>query len=138
MASLGVAGGCVLGPSSLDGPMAVNLHVATTRTSVEVDAPGWYAPTSAVYLCPTDPPPLPEPGPERDGWTPGSSCHDYGQHPSRDGLVISLPIADLAPSDRPAFADADDWYLLLLDVDPSGRVASATRTRFPRPRDFAA
>ena len=131
-----VAGGCVLGPSSLDGPMAVNLHVSTTPTTVDVDAPGWFAPTSAVYLCPTDPPPLPDPGPERDGWTPGSSCHDFGQYPSRDGLVLSLPTADLAPSDRPAFAAADDWYLLLLDVDPTGRVTSATRSRFSRPRDF--
>jgi hypothetical protein len=132
-----MAAACVLAPASLDGPMAVNLHVSSTPTSVEVDAPGWFADTSAVYLCPTDPPPLPDAGPERDGWTPGSSCHDYGTHPSPDGLVISLPMADLAPADRPAFAAADDWYLLILDVDPTGRVVGATRSRFTRPDGFA-
>jgi hypothetical protein len=131
-----VVGGCVLGPSSLDGPMAVNLHVATTPTSVDVDAPGWFADTSQVFLCPSDPPPLPEPGPARVGWTPGSTCHDFGTHPSPDGLVIRLPVADLAPSDRPAFAAADDWYLLLLEVDREGRVTGATRTRFARPDGF--
>jgi hypothetical protein len=129
--------GCVVGPYTLDGPLAVNLSVSTTPTSVEVDGPGWFAPTSAVYLCPTEPPALPDPGPERIGWTPGSSCHDFGTWPSRDGLKASLPLADLAPSDRPALAAAEEWVLLVLDVDGE-RVVTATRLRFPRPDGFSA
>jgi hypothetical protein len=132
------SGGCVLGPSSLDGPLAVNLHVATTPTTIEIEAPTWYADTTEIFLCPSDPPPLPEPGPERQDWTPGSGCHDFGTHPSPDGLAVSLAIADIPPSDRSGFAGADDWYLLLLDVDPTGRVTSAARTRFGRPDGFAA
>ena len=54
-----VAGGCV-GGSSLDFGTPVNLHVSTTPTTVELDAPGWFADISAVYLCPDEPARLPD------------------------------------------------------------------------------
>ena len=128
---------CTLSDVALDGPIAVNLHIRTTATSVEVDAPGWYAATTGIHLCPVAPPILPAPGPARDGWTPGPPCHDYGTRPSADGLIVSLPLADLAAETSAAFAAADDWYLLLLDLD-GDRVTAAIRSSFAAPADVAA
>lgn len=127
--------GCTLAPVALDGPIAVNLHIATTTDQVRVDAPGWFAPISSIYLCAAQPPPLPEPGPERDGWTPGPGCHAYGTHPSRDGLTVDLPLVDLDARERPVFAAAPDWILLLLSVE-GDRVTSAVRSQFRRPNGF--
>ncbi|MEO6207217.1 MAG: hypothetical protein ABIP77_04610 [Candidatus Limnocylindrales bacterium] len=138
---LGVAAttftGCTLSDVALDGPIAVNLHIRTTATSVEVDAPGWFAATTGIHLCPVAPPVLPAPGPARDGWKPGPPCHDYGRQPSVDGLTVSLPLADLAGETSAAFAAADDWYLLLLDLD-GDRVTAAIRSSFKAPADVAA
>lgn len=131
-------GACDLPAGALDGPMTpVNLHVATTSSSVEIDAPGWFAETSAVYLCAAEPPPLPEPGPDRVGWTPGPACHDYGRFASRKGLVASLALADLAGPPWKRFAAAEDWYVLIVEVR-GDRVASAIRSRFAAPDDVAA
>ena len=132
-----VVGGCVLQGPALDGPIAVNLHITTTPSSVEVDAPGWFAEETAVYLCSAEPPVLPEPGPDRVGWRPGDACHAYGTVPSRDGLRIGLPIDSLAGEPWPAFAAAEDWYVYLLEVD-GDRVVSAVRSRFGAPRDIVA
>jgi hypothetical protein len=127
-------GGCVDVPGSFDGPMAVRMHIRTTSTTVEVDASGWFADTSAVYLCPTAPPVLPEAAADRVGWTPGGECHDFGRHPSRDGLTISLPLSAIDGETWPAFESAEDWYLLLLDLD-GDRVSSAVRSRIHAPMD---
>lgn len=132
-----IATACTLSDVALDGPIAVNLHIRTTATSVEVDAPGWFAATTGIHLCPTAPPILPPPGPARDGWTPGPPCHDYGTRPSVDELIVSLPLADLAGETSAAFAAADDWYLLLLDLD-GDRVTAAVRSSFTAPADVAA
>ncbi len=126
-------GACQYVPGTLDGPIAVDLHVSTTATSVEVDAPGWFADTSEVYLCPVEPPPLPDPGPELVGWQPGPPCHGFGRWPSPDGLRASLPYDGLAVDERDLFAAAESWYLLLLDVGADGRVSSAVRSRFDVP-----
>lgn len=129
---------CDLPPGALDGPMTpVNLHVATTATSVEIDAPGWFAETSAVYLCSAEPPPLPEPGPDRVGWTPGPACHDFGRYESRKGLVASLGLSDLAGPAWAPFAAAEDWYVLIVAVR-GDRVSSAIRSRVAAPDDVAA
>jgi hypothetical protein len=124
--------GCLAVPGAIDGPIAVDMHVSTTPTSVDVDAPGWFADVSAVYLCPSLPPPLPEAAADRIGWTPGGACHDYGDHPSKDGLTLSLPLADLDDPERTAFEASTEWYLLLLDMDGQ-RVSSAVRTAFGPP-----
>lgn len=131
------AAACTLSDIALDGPIAVNLHIRTTATSVEIDAPGWFAATTGIHLCPAEPPVLPAPGPARVGWTPGPPCHDYGRRPSVDGLIVSLPLADLAGETSAAFAAADDWYLLLLDLD-GDRVTAAVRSSFAAPADVAA
>ena len=128
---------CTLPDVALDGPIAVNLHIRTTATSVEVDAPGWFAASTGIHLCPVAPPVLPAPGPARDGWTPGPPCHDYGTRFSVDGLIVSLPLADLAGETSAAFAAADDWYLLLLDLD-GDRVTAAVRSSFTAPAHVAA
>jgi hypothetical protein len=124
--------GCAGGTSALDGALPVALRVSTTPTTVEVDAPGWLANVSEVYLCPDPPPPLPDANADRKGWTPGDACHDFGRHPSRDGLTVSLPIADLSGPQWAAFEAATDWYLLVLDLD-GDVVASAVRSRFHAP-----
>lgn len=129
--------GCMLQGAALDGPIAVDLRVATTNSTVEVDADGWFADMTAIYLCPEDPPLLPEPGPARLGWDPGGACHDYGTHPSPDGLSVVLPLDALAGESWPAFDAADDWYLLLVEVDGE-RAVSAIRSRFGAPRDVVA
>ena len=84
-----------------------------------------------------DPPLLPEPGPARDGWSPGAGCHDYGTFEGGDGLTASLPLADIAATDRAAFLAAPDWYLLLVEVD-GDRAVTAIRSRFGAPRDVVA
>ena len=127
---------CTLSDVALDGPIAVNLHIRTTATSVEVDAPGWFAETTGIHLCPMAPPVLPAAGPARDGWKPGPPCHDYGRQSSVDGLIVSLPLADLAGATSAAFAAADDWYLLLLDLD-GDRVTAAIRSSFKAPATVA-
>lgn len=133
-----VVGGCVLEGPALDGPIAVNLHVRTTSSSVEVDAPGWYADRTIIYLCHAEPPLLPEPGPERVGWRPDDRCHDVGTVASPDGLVASLPLTELAGEPWPDFAAAEDWYLFLVEIDAEDRVVSAVRSRFGAPRDVVA
>ncbi len=130
-------GGCMLQGAALDGPIAVDLRVVATSSTVEVDADGWFAATTAVYLCHADPPLLPEPGAARVGWDPGDACHGYGTFPSRQGLSVVLPIDDLADDDWPAFVAAEDWYLLLVEVD-GDRAVSAIRSRFGAPRDVVA
>lgn len=124
--------GCRLPSSALDGPLAVPLRIETTADSIEVDAPTWFAQETVIYLCPTDPPELPEPGPDREGWTPGSSCHDYGAVAAPDGLKASLPVAALTDAERPAFEAAPDWHLLLVKVDGT-RATAAIRSRFSAP-----
>lgn len=128
--------GCLAVPGAIDGPIAVDMHVATTPTSVEVDAPGWFAEVSRVFLCPALPPPLPDAAADRIGWTPGPACHDYGRHPSPGGLTVSLPLADLTGTAREAFAVSGEWYLVILEMD-GDRVPSAVRTAFGPP-PFAA
>jgi hypothetical protein len=127
-----VAGGCNIPPGSLDGPIAVILHVDTTPTTVDFRAENWYSDATAICLCPAEPPPLPEPGPELVGWTPGPQCHDYGIRPSPNGLAASLPITELGAAQRPFFVESQEWYLLLLDLE-GDRVSSAIRSAFAAP-----
>jgi len=123
---------CTIPPGSLDGPIAVILHITTTPTTVDVDAETWYSESTAIYLCPSEPPPLPDPGPALIGWTPGAPCHDYGDRPSPNGLKVALPIADLDGPERVLFDSAEEWYLLLLDLD-GDRVSSAIKSAFRPP-----
>jgi hypothetical protein len=127
-----VVAGCFGGTGTLDGALPVVLRVSTTTTAVEVDAPAWIADVSEVYLCASAPPPLPDGTRERLGWAPGGDCHDYGRYPSRDGLTVSLPLADLTGPNKPAFERAQDWYVLVLDLDGE-LVSSAVRSRFRAP-----
>ena len=127
-----LAAGCRLPSGALDGPLAVPLRIEATADAVQVDAPGWFAPETSLYLCPTEPPELPEPGPARVGWTPGSSCHDYGRVASPDGLKATLPLDALTEAQRPAFEAALDWYLLIVKVDGE-RAAAAIRSSFSSP-----
>jgi hypothetical protein len=128
-------GGCV-GASSLDFGTPVNMHVWTTPTTVEVDAPGWLTAVSSVYLCSEQPPRLPADNASRTGWTPGGACEDVGTFQTRDGLKTSIPLESLDPASRPAFEAAPDWYLLL--VARNGELASdAVSSRFHAPADAA-
>jgi hypothetical protein len=124
--------GCRLPSGALDGPLAVPLRIVATPDAIDVDAPAWFAPESIVYLCSTEPPDLPEPGPDREGWTPGPLCHDYGRVAAPDGLTASLPVAALTDAERPAFEAAPDWHLLIVKVDGTRAVASI-RSTFPAP-----
>ena len=126
-----MAGGCV-GSSSLDFGTPVNLHISTTPTTVELDAPGWFADISAVSLCPSEPARPPDNAAERVDWTPGPTCEFMGSYPSRDGLTLSLPLSGLKPERRPAFDAAPDWWLVLMDLD-GNRVGSAINSRFHAP-----
>jgi len=132
-----VLAGCVAETTPLDHALPVVLRVTTSATSVDVDAPGWLADVSAVYLCPSAPPALPDASSARLGWTPGGDCHDFGRHPSPDGLTLSLPVADLAEGSWPTFEAAQDWYLLVLDLDGE-LVSNAVRSRFHAPKAAAA
>lgn len=127
-----VVGGCRLPSSALDGPLAVPLRIEATADAVQVDAPGWFAPESAIYLCSTEPPELPEPGPDRDGWTPGASCHDYGTVAAPDGLKVTLPVDALTDAEQPAFEAAADWYLLIVKVE-GVRATAAIHSSFSAP-----
>jgi hypothetical protein len=129
--------GCTLPDGALDAPFPVVLRISTTPTEVVVDAPNWLADRSAVFLCPTEPPPLPEPGPERDGWLPGPPCHDYGRFDTADGLATTLALDGLSGDERATFAAAPDWYVYLIDLDGE-HASSATKTRFPPPGGFVA
>ena len=132
-----VVGGCAGGTSHLDGALPVPLRISTTSTTVDVDAPTWTAPVSAIYVCPAAPPPLPDSTADRQDWSPGGDCHDYGRHPTRDGLTVSLPIADLAGADGGAFTTATDWYVMVLALD-GDLVTSAIRSQFHAPERDAA
>lgn len=126
-----VVGGCI-GESSLEFGTPVNLHVWTTETTVEVDAPGWLTTVSSVYVCFERPPRLPSDNAQRVGWTPGASCQDYGSHASADGFTESLPLSMLDPARRERFEAASDWYLLLVAID-GDRATSAVSSRFHAP-----
>ena len=130
-----VAGGCINAPS-LDFGTPVNLHVSTTPTSVELDAPGWLADISAVYLCPSQPAHLPDNAAERVDWTPGPDCEFMGSYPSRDGLKLSMPVSGIHSERRPKFDAAVDWYVVLLDLD-GNRVGSAINSQFHAPSPAA-
>lgn len=124
--------GCRLPSSALDGPLAVPLRITATPAAVQVDAPSWFAPETVVYLCSIEPPALPEPGPDREGWTPGTTCHDYGRMATPDGLKTTLPLEVLTKAERPAFEAAADWYLLLVQVEGT-RATAAIRSSFSAP-----
>jgi hypothetical protein len=135
IAALGVAflaGGCI-GESSLDFGTPVNLHVWTTPTTVEVDAPGWLTAVSSIYLCFERPPRLPSEAAQREDWTPGQACQDVGTYESPDGLKASIPLTMLDPERRAGFDAAGDWYVLLVALD-GGRATSAISSRFHAPR----
>lgn len=127
--------GCIAVPGSVDGPIAVQLHIASGPTSVEVDASGWFAETTSIYLCPSAPPILPEDAADRVGWSPGPPCQHFGTHPSRDGLRVSLPLDEIGADVRSAFMASDEWYLVLLDLE-GDRVSSAVRSAFDAPSGF--
>jgi hypothetical protein len=136
LAAVVLVGGCAV-PGSLDRVLPLPLRIQTTPTSVEVQAAG-LANTSAVYLCATAPPYLPNDAADRIDWKPGGDCHDYGTHDTRDGLDISLPLADLAASpDADAFRAVPDWYLLLIEFD-GDRATSSVRSQFHAPKDLPA
>lgn len=130
-------GGCLAVPGSADGPIAVPLHITPTATTIEVDAPGWFSDETAIYLCPTAPPVLPEDAADRVGWEPGAPCQAFGTAPSPNGLRASLPLDDIEAPVRPAFAASGEWHLLLLDLE-GDRVSSAIRSAFDAPAVFAA
>ena len=127
-----VAAGCI-GESSLEFGTPVNLHVWTTPTTVEVDAPGWITKVSSVYVCNEPPPRLPSDAAQREDWSPGDACQDVGTYESPDGLRASIPLTTLDPGRRPAFDAAPDWYLLLVALD-GGRATSTISSRFHAPR----
>ena len=124
-------GGCV-GSSSLDFGTPVNLHVWSTPTTVEVDAPGWLTAVSSVYLCPEQPPRLPDDNAARTGWTPGAACEDVGTFKTPEGLKTTIAVDSLDPSRRPSFDAAPDWYLVLVARDGE-RASSAISSRFHAP-----
>jgi hypothetical protein len=128
-----VAGGCI-GESSLEFGTPVNLHVWTTPTTVEVDAPGWLTTVSSIYLCSEAPPRLPSDSASRVDWTPGDACQDFGTYEGPDGFRASVDVGLLDPARRPVFEAAADWYLLLVARD-GGRATSTISTRFHAPPD---
>ncbi len=133
---LGVAivmvGGCRIPENALDGPLAIPLRITATTEAIDVDAPTWYSDRTAIYLCSSEPPPLPEPGPRRVGWTPGTECHDFGEVGSPDGLRTTLPLDQLTNEDLAPFINAKDWFLLLVRME-GDRAAAAIHSSFPGP-----
>ena len=134
--SLAIAGallaGCRLPSDALDGPLAVPLRITATAESVDIDAPGWFAPKTSVYLCSSEPASLPEPGPDRNDWTPGTTCHAFGQVDANDGLHAVLATGDLTREERESFAAVADWFVLLVRVD-NGYAAAAIHSSFRAP-----
>ena len=129
LAAFLVAGCAQLPPLDMGTP--VQLRVWTTPTTVEVDAPTWVTDASRIYLCATEPPRVPD-GATDGGWAPGGACQDVGTYPGPDGLRVSLPIGALDADQRPAFDDASDWYLLILELD-GRRITNSVRTAFHAP-----
>ena len=125
-------GGCRLPENALDGPLAVPLRITATEESIDVDAPTWYADETAIFICPTEPPALPPPGPQRDGWTPGHACHDFGRVRSPDGLATTLALDRLMDEELAPFLGTPDWFLLLVAVD-GDRANAAIHSSFPSP-----
>ena len=130
LAAFLVAGCGQLPPLDMGTP--VQMRVWTTPTTVEVDAPTWVTDASRIYLCATEPPRVPDGARDREGWSPGGSCQDLGTYAGPDGLRVSLPIGALDENRRPAFDQASDWYLLILELD-GGRITNSVRTRFHAP-----
>ena len=124
--------GCRLPTEALDGPLAVPLRIDATSQAIDIDAPGWFASETAIYLCPDQPPGLPEPGPSRDGWTPGTACHDFGRVAAEDGLHAVLSLGDLSDAERPAFLAAADWFVLLVKFE-GNHATSAIHSSFKAP-----
>jgi hypothetical protein len=124
--------GCGPLQSRMDDVLPVALRITTTPTTVEIDAPGWLADMSAIYVCANPPPALPDSTTDRRGWTPGGDCHDFGRHPSGDGLAVSLQIADMAGPKWSTFQAASDWHVLVLDLE-GDLVTSAVRSQFHAP-----
>ena len=127
-----VAGGCRIPENALDGPLAVPLRITATATAIEVDAPTWYATETAMYLCTSEPPPLPAPGPDRLGWTPMGPCHDFGRVAADDGLRVTQALDVLTVADREALEAVEDWYLLIVKFD-GDRATAAAHSRFASP-----
>ena len=124
--------GCRLPENALDGPLAVPLRITATAEAIDVDAPTWYADETAIFVCPTEPPALPAPGPERDGWTPGVGCHDFGRVRSPDGLATTLELDTLTDEELAPFRGARDWFLVLVAVE-GDRANAAIHSSFPGP-----
>jgi hypothetical protein len=127
-----VLAGCRIPENALDGPLAVPLRITTNEDTIDVDAPTWYADSTAIFVCPTEPPALPEPGPQRDGWTPGGGCHDFGRVRSPDGLATTLALETLSDEALRPFLTAGDWFLLLVAVE-GDRATAAIHSSFPSP-----
>jgi hypothetical protein len=127
-----VVTGCSEGLGRMDDALPVALRITTTPTTVEIDAPGWLADVSEIYVCAKPPPTLPDSTTDRRGWRPGGDCHDFGRHPSGDGLAVSLQVADMAGPKWSTFEAASDWYVLVLDLD-GDLVTSAVRSQFHAP-----
>lgn len=126
---------CRLPDNALDGPIAVPLRVVADARSVDVDAPTWFAPQTAIYLCTAAPDALPEPGPARVGWRPVPACRGFGRQPSVEGLRVVLDLAALPDDSRGEFGSADTWCVLLVKLDGE-RVTAAIHTSFRRPEGF--
>ena len=138
LAGASILAGCEVSQGLLDAPYPVNLHVAATADAVEVEAPEWFADRTDIFLCPSEPPFLPDPGPARVDWDPGPPCHGFGRFESASGLATTLALADLSAGEREVFAEAESWYLLLVDVAADDHAVAAGRTRFGVPDGFTA
>lgn len=127
---------CRIPDNALDGPLAVPLRITASADAVEVDAPGWFAGSTSVYLCAAEPPPLPEPGEARVSWSPGAGCHHFGEVSSQNGLTATLRLEEVSGDVRAQLAAASDWYVLLVKRD-GDRATAAIRSRFHAPAGFA-
>lgn len=130
-----VLAACRLPDNALDGPIAVPLRVVADARSMDVDAPTWFAPETAIYLCTAVPDTLPEPGPARVGWQPGAACREVGRQRSAQGLRVVLDLAALPDDLRGDLGSADTWYVLLVKLDGE-RASAAIHTAVRRPEGF--
>lgn len=131
-----VVTGCRIPDDALDGPLVVPLRITATAEAIEVDAPGWFAAQTTIFLCAAEPPPLPPPGDGRVGWSPGGACQDFGTVASQSGLKATLRLDDVSGAFRAPLSSATDWYVLLVKRD-GDRAADVLYTRFHAPSGFS-
>jgi hypothetical protein len=111
-----VLGGCEAQLEAAAEPGDTQVLVGRSSAGLTVEAPEWRPPQTLIYLCPTAPTRTATSIADAGTIVLGPDCRSFGKVDSSGGLTANLGFGTLDARQRPIFAAAPEWYLVLIEV----------------------